>query len=224
MSTYDGERLVRLTKLARRVYRNAGLSVQEHEVDEHGHVGYEVLGDNEDGLMVFVRSHPRALDALEAALKVLDEPDKPVASQADYDEEQRFTPISTMSISVQQLRDVGRRFGLVKIKGEGEDSLGLSTGITPEQLRESALRMGSSITTPKSAVDAAVEREEELAREKLIGAGVGKDTMLYTDGTRVSFHCECGGNVFRQVGLSVKPPLKWYRCNSCGEIYIGAVL
>ena len=66
----DDERLARLTKLACVAYRNAGLTAVEHELHD-GHMGYEVLGDVEDGLMVFVRSHPRALDALEAALLVL---------------------------------------------------------------------------------------------------------------------------------------------------------
>lgn len=66
----DDERLAQLTKLARKAYRNAGLTAAEHEIHD-GHMGYEVLGDVEDGLMVFVWSHPRALDALEAALLVL---------------------------------------------------------------------------------------------------------------------------------------------------------
>lgn len=70
----DDARIQRLTALARKAYRNAGLTAVEHEWHD-GHLGYEVLGDNEDGLMIFVRSHPRALDALEAALCVMaDEP------------------------------------------------------------------------------------------------------------------------------------------------------
>jgi predicted SprT family Zn-dependent metalloprotease len=49
-----------------------------------------------------------------------------------------------------------------------------------------------------------------------------KDVMIFLNNSEKSFHCECGGNVFRKVeNLSFKKsPV--YKCNSCRATYWGA--
>jgi hypothetical protein len=45
------------------------------------------------------------------------------------------------------------------------------------------------------------------------------DTMLYVDGSKAAFRCECGANVFKKIGETdyvVK-----YTCNGCGARYEG---
>ena len=43
-----------------------------------------------------------------------------------------------------------------------------------------------------------------------------KETMLYVGGSKTSFRCDCGVNVFRKV---VSASLK-YRCNGCGDVWL----
>ena len=41
------------------------------------------------------------------------------------------------------------------------------------------------------------------------------DKMLYVGGSKTSFRCDCGCNVFREI----RP--RTYRCNSCSALYRG---
>lgn len=45
------------------------------------------------------------------------------------------------------------------------------------------------------------------------------DTMLYVGGSKRSFRCECGCNVFRKTAETAESVK--YKCNSCGETYSG---
>jgi hypothetical protein len=68
----DGERMQHLTELARKVWPGRGMQVVHAEYI--GDLpGFEVLGDERDDepVPLCVAAHPRALDALEAALCVL---------------------------------------------------------------------------------------------------------------------------------------------------------
>lgn len=47
--------------------------------------------------------------------------------------------------------------------------------------------------------------------------GFVKNTMLYVDGSRTSYRCECGANIFHQP--DDKEPER-YKCNSCGAEYV----
>jgi hypothetical protein len=188
-SANDTERLAACTKLARTAYRNAGLTAHQHEW-ENGHVGYEVLGDDdEDGLMVFVRSHPRALEAMEAALRVLNETPAPVQG-----------------------------------KGSALDQM----GITAEQLRDSARQFGISLCRPpRQVLDTAIAQEEGEARNRAMSSGSkhllgwGADVMLYQGEGERSFRCSCGCNVFRAAADTGSMPVTRYRCNGCGDHYVG---
>lgn len=75
----DEARIARLTQLARRVWPRRDPEAVEHEWHD-GFPGFEVLSGDHDlmandedsnTVLAFVQSHPRALDALEAALLVL---------------------------------------------------------------------------------------------------------------------------------------------------------
>lgn len=54
-----------------------------------------------------------------------------------------------------------------------------------------------------------------MARERVQNA---RDVMLYVGGSKRSFHCDCGCNVFRRIGETNR-----YRCNSCAAVYVGEV-
>lgn len=43
-----------------------------------------------------------------------------------------------------------------------------------------------------------------------------RNTMLYVGGSKTSFYCECGCNVFGKIGVNQ------YECNSCGAWYSDA--
>ncbi len=64
---------------------------------------------------------------------------------------------------------------------------------------------------------AAVEKEMELAEEETAAheQQVDTDKMIYLNGSKTSFRCECGGNVFRE-----EEPGR-YECNSCAASYRG---
>jgi DNA-directed RNA polymerase subunit RPC12/RpoP len=42
-----------------------------------------------------------------------------------------------------------------------------------------------------------------------------KDTMLYEEGNKIAFKCECGANVFQPID----DDKTGYKCNRCGFIY-----
>ena len=44
-----------------------------------------------------------------------------------------------------------------------------------------------------------------------------KDVMIYLEGKKYSYHCDCGCNVFRHIPNDETG----YVCNSCGATYHG---
>lgn len=44
---------------------------------------------------------------------------------------------------------------------------------------------------------------------------MNENVMIYVDGSKTPFRCECGANVFRQ--LEGKPI--YYKCNGCGALH-----
>jgi predicted RNA-binding Zn-ribbon protein involved in translation (DUF1610 family) len=45
------------------------------------------------------------------------------------------------------------------------------------------------------------------------------DTMLYVDWSKTSFRCDCGCNVFKKTEETAESAK--YKCNGCGEAYVG---
>lgn len=57
--------------------------------------------------------------------------------------------------------------------------------------------------------------DEDVPAEELTGEAVGKQRMLFLEGKERSFRCDCGANVFTEIGR-----LQW-RCNACLATYTG---
>lgn len=59
--------------------------------------------------------------------------------------------------------------------------------------------------------------ESEKAMKSAPPIDTKKDYMLYLAGSKTSWRCECGCNVFRRTPAREKK----YKCNSCGSVYVG---